>query len=223
MGRRDARRRPARTPPQRRLSGSPAACWAAAKRAECLDPFLRLVAAGCEWTMIEPSHLSISRRTAIGSTLDRRPEWDTSQRRRPSAWREPTALSGMDPRLALADIDLGIGPEGLLGRSPIDKPASKSAITLSGRGTGDHTTTPLGGIIAMNAPNEHSTRKGLRAWWADPPRSGMQRLLAPWQYRHARLFGACVSPVPASRPSRPSSASPTARTHGRPSSSSSRR
>ncbi|HEX4034803.1 MAG TPA: hypothetical protein VHX66_10195 [Solirubrobacteraceae bacterium] len=41
----------------------------------------------------------------------------------------------------------------------------------------------------MNATKDGSTRRGLRAWWADPPRSGMRRLIAPWEYRHARVFG----------------------------------
>lgn len=41
----------------------------------------------------------------------------------------------------------------------------------------------------MNAPNDNSARKGLRGWWLSPPRHGMQRLLAPYEYRHARFFG----------------------------------
>jgi hypothetical protein len=30
---------------------------------------------------------------------------------------------------------------------------------------------------------------GLRGWWLSPPRSGMRRLIAPWEYRHVRGFG----------------------------------
>jgi hypothetical protein len=41
----------------------------------------------------------------------------------------------------------------------------------------------------MNAWNENSAAEGLRAWWRSPPRSGMQRLIAPWEYRHLRAFG----------------------------------
>jgi hypothetical protein len=41
----------------------------------------------------------------------------------------------------------------------------------------------------MNAPNRSTAAKGLRVWWAFPPRSGMQRLINPWEYRHLRLFG----------------------------------
>jgi hypothetical protein len=41
----------------------------------------------------------------------------------------------------------------------------------------------------MNAPNDNTTAKGLRGWWASPPRSGMQRLIHPWEYRHLRLVG----------------------------------
>jgi hypothetical protein len=41
----------------------------------------------------------------------------------------------------------------------------------------------------MNAPNDNTAAKGLRGWWLSPPRSGMQRLIAPWEYRHARGFG----------------------------------
>ena len=41
----------------------------------------------------------------------------------------------------------------------------------------------------MNAPNDNTAAKGLRGWWLSPPRSGMQRLIAPWEYRHVRGFG----------------------------------
>ena len=41
----------------------------------------------------------------------------------------------------------------------------------------------------MNAPNDNTPPKGLRGWWLTPPRSGMQRFIAPWEYRHLRLFG----------------------------------
>ena len=41
----------------------------------------------------------------------------------------------------------------------------------------------------MNAPNDNTAPKGLREWWSTPPRSGMQRLIFPWEYRHARAFG----------------------------------
>jgi hypothetical protein len=40
----------------------------------------------------------------------------------------------------------------------------------------------------MNARNENSAAKG-RPWWLSPPRSGMQRLIAPWEYRYLRAFG----------------------------------
>ena len=40
----------------------------------------------------------------------------------------------------------------------------------------------------MNAPNDNAAPKGLRGWWATPPRSGMQRIIAPWEYRHPRPF-----------------------------------
>ena len=41
----------------------------------------------------------------------------------------------------------------------------------------------------MNAPNDNTAAKGLRGWWASPPRPGMQRLINPWEYRHLRVFG----------------------------------
>lgn len=31
--------------------------------------------------------------------------------------------------------------------------------------------------------------KGLRGWWLTPPRPGIYRLIAPWEYRHLRFFG----------------------------------
>jgi hypothetical protein len=41
----------------------------------------------------------------------------------------------------------------------------------------------------MNAPKHNTAAKGLRDWWASPPRSGLQRLIIPWVYRHLRRFG----------------------------------
>ncbi len=32
-------------------------------------------------------------------------------------------------------------------------------------------------------------RKGLSGWWLTPPRAGIYRLIAPWEYRHLRFFG----------------------------------
>ncbi len=40
----------------------------------------------------------------------------------------------------------------------------------------------------MYAPNDNTPPKGLRGWWASPPRSGMQRIIAPWEYRRLRGF-----------------------------------
>ena len=41
----------------------------------------------------------------------------------------------------------------------------------------------------MNAPNHNTAAKRLREWWASPSRSGLQRLIIPWEYRHLRVFG----------------------------------
>lgn len=41
----------------------------------------------------------------------------------------------------------------------------------------------------MNAPDNNPAAKGLRGWWASPPRSGVRRLINPWEYRHVRVFG----------------------------------
>jgi hypothetical protein len=38
----------------------------------------------------------------------------------------------------------------------------------------------------MDALNDNTGRKGLRGWWLTPPRSGMRRFLAPWEYRNLR-------------------------------------
>ena len=40
----------------------------------------------------------------------------------------------------------------------------------------------------MHIPNDNTAPKGLRGRWASPPRSGMQRIIAPWEYRHPRGF-----------------------------------
>lgn len=42
----------------------------------------------------------------------------------------------------------------------------------------------------MNAAGDEHTPRGLREWWATPPRPGLQRLINPWEYRHLRAFGA---------------------------------
>src|SRR5215469_2667535 len=47
-------------------------------------------------------------------------------------------------------------------------------------------TTPQE-AITMNAPNDNTAPKGLRGWWASPPRSGMHRFINPWEYRHLRF------------------------------------
>jgi hypothetical protein len=41
----------------------------------------------------------------------------------------------------------------------------------------------------MNEHNDNTASRGLRGWWASPPRSGMQRLINPIVYRHLRGFG----------------------------------
>jgi hypothetical protein len=41
----------------------------------------------------------------------------------------------------------------------------------------------------MNGPNDNAAAKGLRGWWASPPRPGLQRLIVPYEYRHLRAFG----------------------------------
>jgi len=41
----------------------------------------------------------------------------------------------------------------------------------------------------MYARNDNTTRKGLRGWWLTPPRTGLQRLIIPWEYRRLGLFG----------------------------------
>ncbi len=44
----------------------------------------------------------------------------------------------------------------------------------------------------MNAPNDSTAPRGLRGWWLSPPpspRTGMRRLIVPYEYRHLRVFG----------------------------------
>jgi hypothetical protein len=41
----------------------------------------------------------------------------------------------------------------------------------------------------MNASNDNTAAKGLRGWWLSPSRSGMHRLINPWEYRHLRFSG----------------------------------
>ncbi len=39
----------------------------------------------------------------------------------------------------------------------------------------------------MNASNPSTPRDRLRQWWASPPRTGLRRILSPWEYRHLRF------------------------------------
>jgi hypothetical protein len=41
----------------------------------------------------------------------------------------------------------------------------------------------------MNTPNDNTVTKRLRRWWLTPRRPGLQRLIAPWEYRNIRAFG----------------------------------
>ena len=41
----------------------------------------------------------------------------------------------------------------------------------------------------MSAFNDNTAARGLRGWWASPPRTGMERLIVPYEYRHLRFFG----------------------------------
>lgn len=42
----------------------------------------------------------------------------------------------------------------------------------------------------MNAQSDYTAPSSTTAWWrwGTPPRSGMRRLIAPWEYRHLRAF-----------------------------------
>jgi hypothetical protein len=42
----------------------------------------------------------------------------------------------------------------------------------------------------MPAPNDNPTPSSTTTWWrwGTPPRSGMRRLIAPWEYRHLRAW-----------------------------------
>jgi hypothetical protein len=41
----------------------------------------------------------------------------------------------------------------------------------------------------MNESNDNTAAKGLRGWWLSPLRSGMQRWISPWEYRHLGVSG----------------------------------
>ena len=43
--------------------------------------------------------------------------------------------------------------------------------------------------LPINPRHQNTITKRLRAWWLSPPRSGVQRLIAPPEYRHLRAFG----------------------------------
>jgi hypothetical protein len=41
----------------------------------------------------------------------------------------------------------------------------------------------------MSASSGSTGATGPRGWWQSPPRTGMRRLINPWEYRHLRAFG----------------------------------
>jgi hypothetical protein len=40
----------------------------------------------------------------------------------------------------------------------------------------------------VHGSNHNFAAKSVRGWWASPPRTGMRRIIAPWEYRHLRAF-----------------------------------
>jgi hypothetical protein len=40
----------------------------------------------------------------------------------------------------------------------------------------------------MTPSQNNTASRGLSGWWTSPPRSGMQLIIAPWEYRHLRGF-----------------------------------
>ena len=40
----------------------------------------------------------------------------------------------------------------------------------------------------MDTAMSISERRGLRGLWTNPPRSGLRLIIAPWEYRHLRVF-----------------------------------
>ena len=41
----------------------------------------------------------------------------------------------------------------------------------------------------MTASNDNTAARRLGEWWQSPPRSGLHRLINPWEYRHLRGSG----------------------------------
>jgi hypothetical protein len=41
----------------------------------------------------------------------------------------------------------------------------------------------------MDTLSGHFRATGLCGWWQSPPRSGVQRWISPWEYRHLRGYG----------------------------------
>jgi hypothetical protein len=41
----------------------------------------------------------------------------------------------------------------------------------------------------MSAPNDSTGPRDFRDWWLTPPRTGMQVVINPWEYRHLRALG----------------------------------
>jgi hypothetical protein len=66
----------------------------------------------------------------------------------------------------------------------------------------------------MNATTGNTAPKGLRGWWADPPRSGLARTIVPWGIATSAPLGSRALLVAVSWPSSASCSSPTTPTNG---------
>ncbi|HVS84587.1 MAG TPA: hypothetical protein VHD91_03040 [Gaiellaceae bacterium] len=54
---------------------------------------------------------------------------------------------------------------------------------------GDERRAERESVRQMDAREDQTAVKRVRRWWLSPPRTGMQRLIAPYEYRHLRAFG----------------------------------
>jgi hypothetical protein len=67
--------------------------------------------------------------------------------------------------------------------------SDKDIITAGGENTSAFGARCSQVFDAFNPRLRDIAAKGLRGWWLAPPRTGMHRLIAPWEYRHLRFYG----------------------------------
>src|ERR1700733_8395837 len=65
-------------------------------------------------------------------------------------------------------------------------PPPQEAFHMNAASKGTHGRTRLNRVLDYTPFSNTSNDAG---WWRSPPRRGIHRVIAPWEYRHLRFYG----------------------------------